>query len=73
MKPDGSLTDLEMWPHWRDSKGYGYALESQYPELLEKDERISWAVSAIEAAKSMIDSRMKELSDEENKLNGWEE
>ena len=73
MKPDGSLTDLEMWSFWRDKKGYKYALEDQYPELLKDDKVLPWALATIRAAQGMIDERMQELADEENKLNGWDD
>lgn len=73
MKPDGSLTDLEMWSYWRDDKGYEYALESQYPELVREDFIIKNCLMQIEAARIMIDARMAGLAETENELNGWED
>lgn len=70
MKPDGSLTDLEMWSFWRDKKGYEYALESQYSDLLKSDECLQTYLNHIEVAKHLINKRMAQLADEENTLNG---
>lgn len=73
MKPDGSLTDLEMWSYWRGEKGHTYALESQYADLLHEDFILQSCMFQIAAAKKMIDERMQQLADTENKLNGWED
>lgn len=73
MKPDGSLTELEMWSYWRDDKGYEYALKYQYPKLAEEDFFIKNCLMQIKAARQMIDDRMAQLASEENKLNGWED
>ena len=72
MKPDGSLTDLEMLSYWRDEKGYEYALKSQYPDLYESDFILKNCLMQIKAARIMIDEHMQQLSEMENKLNGWE-
>lgn len=73
MKPDGSLTDLEMWSYWRDDKGHTYALESQYADLLHEDFILKTCMFQIAMAKKMIDERMQQLAELENKLNGWED
>lgn len=72
MKPDGSLTELEMWPYWRDDKGHTYALESQYADLLHEDFILKNCMFQISCAKKMIDERMQQLAEQENELNGWE-
>lgn len=73
MKPDGSLTHLEMWSYWRDTKGFEYALEGYYQETLAKDPLIRYHFLQTKIAKDMINKRMQELAVEENKLNGWDE
>jgi hypothetical protein len=73
MKPDGSLTDLEMWSYWRDKYDYEYALKSQYAELYESDFILKNCLMQIKAARIMIDEHMQQLIEMENKLNGWEE
>lgn len=73
MKPDGSLTDLEMWSYWREDKGHTYALESQYADLLHEDFILKNCMFQIAMAKKMIDERMQQLAETENKLNGWED
>ena len=72
MKPDGSLTDLEMWSYWRDDKGYEYALKSQYADLLHEDFALKSCMCQIEMAKKMIDERMQQLAELENNMNGSE-
>lgn len=72
MKPDGSLTDLEMWSYWRDKYGHEYALKDYYLEQLQKDPVLSQCLTQMIMAKDMIDKRMQQLSEMENKLNGWE-
>lgn len=73
MKPDGSLTDLEMWSYWRDDKGYEYALEYQYPKIAQEDFIIKNCLMQIKTARQMIDDRMSQLASEENERNGWED
>lgn len=72
MKPDGSLTDLEMWSYWRDKKGREYALKDYYTDLLRNDPVLHQCLTQMIMAKDMIDKRMKELADIENEQNGWE-
>ena len=72
MKPDGSLTDLEMWSYWRDKYDYEYALKDYYPDLYESDFILKNCLMQIKAARIMIDEHMQQLSEMENKLNGWE-
>lgn len=73
MKPDGSLTDLEMWSYWRDSKGCEYALKDYYADLLRKDPILCQCLTQMIMAKDMIDKRMEQLAHEENEANGWED
>lgn len=72
MKPDGSLTDLEMWSYWRDKKGHEYALKDYYTDLLRNDHVLHQCLTQMIMAKDMIDKRMEELADIENEHNGWE-
>lgn len=67
MKPDGSLTELEMWPYWRDKYGHEYALKDYYLEHLQKDPVLNQCLIQMIMAKDMIDKRMGELADIENK------
>lgn len=73
MKPDGSLTDLEMWSYWRDKYGHEYALKDYYLEHLQKDPVLNQCLTQIIMAKDMIDKRMGELICEKNERNGWED
>lgn len=73
MKPDGSLTELEMWSYWRDDNGYEDALTYQYRGLYESDFILRNCVFQIAMAKKMIDERMQQLAREENERNGWED
>ena len=73
MKPDGSLTDLEMWSYWRDAKGYRYALESQYPKILKKSTALQSFLETVQAMEKGIDLYMEKLAQEENERNDWED
>lgn len=75
MKPDGSLTQLEMWSYWRGKYGYEYALKDYYPDLYESDFILKNCLMQIKAARIMIDEHMQQYCGEcryemENKLNG---
>lgn len=67
------MSYLEMWSYWRNTYDYEYALKEYYPDLYESDFILRNCLMQIKAAHIMIDERMQQLSEMENKLNGWEE
>lgn len=59
---------LEMWPYFRDKYGCEDALESQYQELLAKDEQLRLSLAQIRNAQLAIEGRMAQLIEKEQGL-----
>lgn len=54
-----------MWEYWRDDKGYETAMDDYYGKAFKEDPVLFLARLQYKQAKFLIDSRMAELTEEE--------
>jgi len=59
--------ELHMWDYWLDKRGSASdAIESDYPELLKTNWELQVAVTQVKANQLLIDSIMRQLSEEKD-------
>jgi hypothetical protein len=59
--------NLQMWDYWLDKRGSASdAIEADYPELLNTNWELQVAVTQVKANQLLIDSIMRQLSEEKD-------